>query len=115
MPPTEKLDTHHKALTLNLDATAFGSFAVSLFVAAVFALIVAYSFSFPIANVMVAFSPGALDTMMVLSLALHLDPIYVGAHHVARFIVTAFSVAIIARRIAKAEPRIAIRPPARAL
>jgi hypothetical protein len=27
MPPAEKLDTHHKALTLNLDATAFGSFA----------------------------------------------------------------------------------------
>jgi hypothetical protein len=27
MPSTEKLDTHHKALTLNLDATAFGSFA----------------------------------------------------------------------------------------
>jgi hypothetical protein len=27
MPPTEKLDTHHKALTLNLDAAAFGSFA----------------------------------------------------------------------------------------
>ena len=27
MPSTEKLDTHHKALTLNLDASAFGSFA----------------------------------------------------------------------------------------
>jgi hypothetical protein len=27
MPSTEKLDTHHKALTLNLDATTFGSFA----------------------------------------------------------------------------------------
>jgi hypothetical protein len=27
MPPTQKLDTHHKALTLNLDASAFGSFA----------------------------------------------------------------------------------------
>ncbi len=27
MPPAEKLDTHNKALTLNLDATAFGSFA----------------------------------------------------------------------------------------
>jgi uncharacterized protein len=84
---------------------AFGSFAVSLSVAAVFALIVAYFFSFPIANVMVAFSPGALDTMMVLSLALHLDPVYVGAHHIARFIVTAFSVAIVARRIARAKPR----------
>jgi len=27
MPSTEKLDTHHKALTVNLDASAFGSFA----------------------------------------------------------------------------------------
>ncbi|MGA7961845.1 MAG: hypothetical protein WCC67_18450 [Candidatus Acidiferrales bacterium] len=27
MPSTEKLDTHNKALTLNLDASAFGSFA----------------------------------------------------------------------------------------
>ncbi len=84
---------------------AFGSFAVSLSIAALFAVIVAYCFSFPIANVMVAFSPGALDTMMVLSLALHLDPIYVGAHHVARFIVTAFSVAIVGRRLAKVNPR----------
>src|SRR6202011_4706604 len=27
MPSTEKPDTHHKALTLNLDASTFGSFA----------------------------------------------------------------------------------------
>ena len=27
MPSAEKLDTHHKALTLNLDTTTFGSFA----------------------------------------------------------------------------------------
>jgi hypothetical protein len=27
MPSTEKLDTHHKALTINLDASTFGSFA----------------------------------------------------------------------------------------
>src|SRR5258708_3921394 len=27
MPPSEKLDTHHKALTLNLDPSTFGSFA----------------------------------------------------------------------------------------
>jgi len=27
MPSSQKLDTHHKALTLNLDASAFGSFA----------------------------------------------------------------------------------------
>jgi uncharacterized membrane protein AbrB (regulator of aidB expression) len=36
----------------------------------------------------------------VLALALHLDPVYVGAHHLARFLVVTFSVAIAARRIA---------------
>ena len=47
-------------------------------------LIVAHFFPFPIANVVIAFSPGAQDTMMVLALALHLDPVYVGAHHIWR-------------------------------
>jgi hypothetical protein len=27
MPSVQKLDTHHKALTLNLDPSTFGSFA----------------------------------------------------------------------------------------
>ena len=80
---------------------AFGSFAVSLSVATAFALIVMHVFDFPVANVVVAFSPGAQDTMMVLALALHLDPVYVGAHHLARFLVVTFTVAIAARRMAK--------------
>jgi membrane AbrB-like protein len=82
---------------------ALGSFAVSLAIATSFALIVTHFFPFPIANVVVAFSPGAQDTMMVLALALHLDPVYVGAHHVARFLVVTFSVALAARRIVKNE------------
>jgi uncharacterized protein len=86
--------------------SAFGSFAVSMAVASVFFLIVTHLFSFPIANVVIAFSPGAQDTMMVLALALHLDPVYVGAHHLARFLVVTFAVAIGARRIAR--DRIAI-------
>ena len=47
---------------------AFGSFAVSLSVATLFVLIVTHFFPFPIANVVVAFAPGAQDTMMVLAL-----------------------------------------------
>jgi uncharacterized protein len=84
---------------------AFGSFAVSLSVATLFVLIVAYFFPFSIANIVVAFSPGAQDTMMVLALALHLDPVFVAAHHVARFVVTAFSIAFAARSIAREEKR----------
>jgi len=34
------------------------------------------------------------------ALALHLDPVYVATHHVARFVVTAFSIAFAARSIA---------------
>jgi membrane AbrB-like protein len=79
---------------------AFGSFAVSMVVASVFIAIVARLFAFPIANIVIAFAPGAQDTMMVLALALHLDPVYVGAHHVARFLVVTLAVAVAARRIA---------------
>jgi membrane AbrB-like protein len=80
---------------------ALGSFAVSVSIATLFALVAAHFFPFTIANVVVAFSPGAQDTMMVLALALHLDPVYVGAHHVARFLVVTFTIAIAARRIVK--------------
>jgi uncharacterized protein len=83
---------------------AFGSFAVSMAVATVFILIVTHFFSFPIANVVIAYAPGAQDTMMVLALALHLDPVYVGAHHLSRFLVVTISVAIGARRIARRKP-----------
>jgi hypothetical protein len=78
---------------------ALGSFAVSMAVAAFFVTLVVHFFPFPVANVMIAFAPGAQDTMMVLALALHLDPVYVGAHHLARFLVVTFSVAIAARRV----------------
>lgn len=86
---------------------AFGSFAVSIAVVACFALVVASLLPFRIADVVVAFAPGAQDTMMVLALALHLDPIYIGAHHLARYLVVTFLMAIIARRIgrAKGDPR----------
>jgi uncharacterized membrane protein AbrB (regulator of aidB expression) len=78
---------------------------VSLSVATFFVLIVAYFFPFPFANIAVAFAPGAQDTMMVLALALHLDPVFVAAHHVARFVVTSFAIAFGARWIARREKR----------
>jgi membrane AbrB-like protein len=92
-------NTSARMLVNHLGA-AFGSFAVSMVVATVFVAIVARLFSFPIANIVIAFAPGAQDTMMVLALALHLDPVYVGAHHLARFLVVTVAIAIAARRIA---------------
>jgi membrane AbrB-like protein len=83
---------------------AVGSFAVAGVVAALFALAVVALLPFRIADVIVAFAPGAQDTMMVLALALHLDPVYVGAHHLVRFLAVSFSVAVLARRLVRHAP-----------
>ena len=40
----------------------------------------------PFADIMVAFAPGAMDAMLALALTLHIDPIFVGAHHLSRFV-----------------------------
>jgi len=45
----------------------------------------------------IAFSPGAQDTMMVLALALHLDPVYVGAHHLARILFVSLGLPLFVR------------------
>jgi membrane AbrB-like protein len=79
---------------------ALGSAAVAIAVASFFVLIVIHYLPFRAADVAIAFAPGAQDTMMVLALALRLDPVYVGAHHLARWLVVTFSVAVGARRLA---------------
>jgi uncharacterized protein len=85
---------------LNYLGAAFGSFAVAIAIASCFVLIATSLLPFRVADVVVAFSPGAQDTMMVLALALHLDPVFVGAHHLARFIVVTITIAVAARRLA---------------
>ena len=83
---------------------AVGSSAVAIAVVSVFVMIVTHYLPFRTADVVIAFAPGAQDTMMVLALALRLDPVYVGAHHIARWLVVTFSVAVAARRLARRKP-----------
>jgi uncharacterized protein len=80
---------------------ALGSAAVAIVVSAAFVLVVVSLLGFRASDVLIAFAPGAQDTMMVLALALHLDPVYVGAHHLTRFLIVTFSVALAARRLAR--------------
>lgn len=71
-------------LFLKFLAAGLGSLAVSVLVAALFVLILGLGTGLRIADVSIAFAPGAVDAMMVLALALNLDPVYVGAHHLVR-------------------------------
>ena len=88
-------------MLLDYIGAAFGSTAVGIAIATFFGVIVTHFLPFPVADVVIAYAPGAQDTMMVLALALRLDPVYVGAHQLARWLVVTFAVALSARRLAK--------------
>lgn len=74
-----------KTLAGHINA-ALGSFAVAIAVSSMFVGIVALTTQVKFSDVIVAFAPGAMDAMLALALTLHIDPIFVGAHHLSRFV-----------------------------
>lgn len=85
---------------VNYLSASFGALAVSIIVAAVFAAAIVVALSLPVAEVMIAYAPGSVDAMMLLALALHLDPVYVGAHHVSRVLFVSMVMPLVSRRLA---------------
>jgi uncharacterized protein len=65
---------------------ALGSFAVAIIISAIFVAMIALTTHVRFSDVIVAFAPGAMDAMLALALTLHIDPIFVGAHHLSRFV-----------------------------
>jgi uncharacterized protein len=63
-----------------------GSFAVAILISAVFVAAIMLTTPVRFSDVVVAFAPGAMDAMLALALTLHIDPIFVGAHHLSRFV-----------------------------
>jgi uncharacterized protein len=63
-----------------------GSFAIAIVITAIFVTIVAWTTHVRFSDILVAYAPGAMDAMLALALTLHIDPIFVGAHHLSRFI-----------------------------
>jgi membrane AbrB-like protein len=88
-------------LLLNFLGAAFGSFAAAVAIAAVFAAVLISILSLRVAEVMIAFAPGSVDAMMLLALALNLDPVYVGAHHLTRIFFVSLTMPLVARRTAR--------------
>src|SRR3982074_12336 len=74
-----------KTLLSHVNA-ALGSFAVAIFISAIFVAAIALTTHVRIGEILVAFAPGAMDAMLALALTLHIDPIFVGAHHLSRFV-----------------------------
>ena len=83
---------------------ALGSFAVAISVASAFVLLLTALLPLRTADVVVAFAPGAQDTMMVLALALQLDPIFIGAHHLSRYLLVSLSIPLIGQWLGPPPP-----------
>jgi membrane AbrB-like protein len=67
-------------------AAALGSFMVAIAISAVFVAATTLVTHVKFSDIVVAFAPGAMDAMLALALTLHVDPVFVGAHHLSRFI-----------------------------
>ena len=89
---------------------AIGSFFVAVVIAAAFALGVTLLLSLHVGDVVVAYAPGSIDAMMILALALHLDPVFVGAHHLARVFTVTLALPVIVRTLAPAKRTKSGRP-----
>jgi membrane AbrB-like protein len=84
-------------LVLQYMGAAVGAFVVALIIAAGCALLASTWLSLRISDLVVAYAPGSVDAMMILALALHLDPVFVGAHHLARLFTVTLALPLIVR------------------
>jgi membrane AbrB-like protein len=82
---------------------ALGSFVVAVVISAVFVALIALTTSVKFSDIVVAFAPGAMDAMLALALTLHIDPVFVGAHHLSRFIFVSIATPGIVHLFGKAQ------------
>ncbi len=78
---------------------AMGAFIVSVAVAALFAWPAASLAQVSYGAAFVAFAPGGLEAMALLAVALGFDPLYVGAHHLVRFMAVGFLLPVAVRLV----------------
>ncbi len=78
---------------------SIGAFVVALVVCVLFALAAAWLAGEDTAKTIVAFAPGGLEAMTILAFLIGLDPAFVGAHHLARFVLIALVLPFAARAI----------------
>lgn len=84
---------------------AIGSLAVSIAVAFLFAWPAAWLAGASYASGVVAFAPGGLEAMTMLAFAMGLDTLYIGAHHLVRFVAVGLGLPLALGRMKSPPPR----------
>jgi hypothetical protein len=76
---------------------ALTSFLAAFSVATLCAAAAAWLVPAPFPEALIAFAPGGLEAMTMMAFALGLDPLFVGAHHIARFILISATLPFVSR------------------
>ena len=84
-----------------LGATA--SVGAAMGVSVIFSIFVSRVFDVSFGTTLMAYAPGGQDAMMILALSLGVDPIFVSAHHLARYFFINLSLPIIVARMQRGE------------
>ena len=89
------------ALLPRLAVPALGAFLIALVISAAAAVAVTLLFGVNIIQTLLAFAPGALEALTVLAYQMNIDPAYVAAHHVVRFVAIVIAVPLVARWLSR--------------
>jgi membrane AbrB-like protein len=76
---------------------ASASIAISIATSALFAWLASTLLGLSFGAAMIAFAPGALEAMTMLAFAIGFDPLYVGVHHLARFMLLNMTMPLVVR------------------
>jgi membrane AbrB-like protein len=82
---------------------SIGAFLIALAISGAAAVLVAWSLHVPLGQVIVAFAPGGLEAMVILAFVLDVDPAFVAAHQLARFLGLALLLPLITKLYLPAE------------
>jgi membrane AbrB-like protein len=87
------------AMLRRLLVHSVGAFVVAVAASSTFAVAAALLSGEGIGKTVVAFAPGGLEAMIILAFLIGLDPAFVGAHHLVRFVLIAMFLPLAARML----------------
>ena len=79
------------------------SVGAAMGVSVIFAMGVSAFFGVSFGTTLMAYAPGGQDAMMVLALSLGVDPIFVSAHHLARYFLINLTLPFLVARMLRAK------------
>jgi membrane AbrB-like protein len=89
------------AILPHIAGPALVAFLIAISISAIAALAVTLIFGISIVQTLLAFGPGAQEALTVLAFQMNIDPAYVAAHQVMRFMVLVVAVPVLARWLAR--------------